>query len=331
MQFPQPITLARAAELLQCRYAGPADLPITGLNEIHRVQPGEVTFVDVPKYYDKALDSPATTILINQEVEVPPGKGLLITEQPFQVFNQLGEHFRPEPDVIAEGAPQLGPGVQMGRNVVIGKDVEIGAGTVIGHHVVIGSHVRIGAHCTLYPQVTINDHCYLGDHVCVNANTVIGSEAFYFKSYPDRKEKFITRGRVVIHDHVDIGSNCSIDRGVTADTGIGTYSKLDNLIQVGHDTTIGERCILAGQVGLAGVSQIGNDVVLQGKAVVVKDVTLGDGAVVNMASVVTRSLPGGKTYYGWMAQEARQTLREIAAVRRLPDLMRKLDKLLKNS
>ncbi len=329
MKFPHALTLAEVAEMLGCTFAGPANLPVTGLNEIHRVEPGEVTFVDIEKYYDKALNSPATIVLINQKITPPAGKGLLISDQPFQDFNRLGEWFRPESDLSFHSSPHLGEGAKLGKGVVCGDNVSIGEGSQIGHQVVIGSHVKIGAHCRIHPQVTIGDYSEIGDHVCINANTVIGGEAFYFKSYPDRKEKFITRGRVIIQDHVDIGSNCSIDRGVTADTVIGEYTKLDNLIQVGHDTQIGKRCILAGQTGIAGVSTIEDDVVLLGKVGVVKDVVIGQGAIINSASNIGKSVPPGKVYAGWFAQEASKTFREIVSLRKLPDLIGQLEQLLK--
>lgn len=326
MQLDTPFTLAEAADWLGCTFRGPAEHRITGLNEIHRVQPGDLTFVDVPKYYDKALHSAATTILIDQAVEVPLGKGLLISPQPFADFNRLGSRFRPQPQVAQAGQPQLGAGATLGEGVVCGEDVEIGAGTQIGHHVVIGSHVRIGANCTIYPHVTLNDHSHLGDHVCVNAGTVIGSEAFYFKSLPDRKEKFLSIGRTLIGDHVDIGANCSIDRGVTADTVIGPYTKLDNLVQIGHDTLIGARCILAGQVGIAGVTVIEDDVILWGQVGISKDLTIGRGAVIGAKSGVGKSLLGGQTYAGIHAVEIRQALREMAAVRRLPGFMARIER-----
>jgi len=329
MKFKTPLTLAEAADLLGCTFQGPADHLILGMNEIHRVESGDLTFVDVAKYYDKALHSAATTILIDQAVAVPAGKGLLVSPEPFVAFNRLGEKLQPQPAVALADEPRLGQGVQLGSHVVCGKDVEIGEGSQIGHHVVIGSHVRIGKHCTIYPNVTINDHSQLGDHVCINAGTVIGSEAFYFKSHPDRKEKFLSIGRTIIHDHVDIGANCSIDRGVTADTVIGPYTKLDNLVQIGHDTLIGARCILAGQVGIAGVTTIEDDVILWGQVGISKDLTIGKGAVIGAKSGIGKSLAGGKTYAGIHAVEIRQALREMAALRRLPDLLSRLERLLK--
>lgn len=331
MTFETPLTLAEAAQRLNCQYHGPADHSILGMNEIHRVSPGDLTFVDVPKYYDKALHSAATTILIDQVVPVPAGKALLVSAQPFADFNRLGQQIQPQPQVARAAVPTLGEDVQLGQNVVCGEDVVIGAGSRIGHNVVIGAHVRIGENCIIYPNVTINDHSHLGDDVCVNAGTVIGSEAFYFKSLPDRKEKFLSLGRTVIHDHVDIGANCTIDRGVTADTVIGPYTKLDNLVQVGHDTLIGARCILAGQVGIAGVTTIEDDVILWGQVGVSKDLTIGQGAVIGAKSGIGKSLPGNKTYAGIHAIEIRQALREMAAVRRLPDLLARLERLLKSS
>lgn len=328
MKFAEPISLSVLATRLGLSFRGNPDLKVTGINEIHRVVPGEVTFVDVEKYYRKALESPASVVIIDQEVPVPEGKGLLISDAPFQSFNQLGDMTRPAPQVARSAEPRLAEGVMVGNHVAFGEDVAVGSGTLIGHNVSIGSHVRIGANCVIYPGVYISDYTEIGDHVCINANTVVGGEAFYFKSYPDRKEKFITRGRVIIHDHVDIGSNCSIDRGVTADTVIGAYTKIDNLVQIGHDTQIGARCLLAGQTGIAGVSTIEDDVILLGKVGVVKDVTIGKRAVIQSASNVGKSLKGGQTYLGWMAQESTKTMREVVASRKLPELLRRLEGLL---
>jgi UDP-3-O-[3-hydroxymyristoyl] glucosamine N-acyltransferase len=329
MNLSSPLTLAETATLLGCEYVGPASHAITGLNEIHMVRPGDLTFVDVEKYYRKALESAATTILINQAVEPPPGKGLLISEQPFRDYNRLTNHFQPEQSVVAKGSPKLGPGVKLGEQVVMGEDVEIGEGTEIGHGVVIGSHVRIGKNCRIYPRVSINDHCFLGDEVCLNSGVVLGGEAFYFKSLPDRKHKLLTKGRVIIHDHVDIGANTTVDRGVSGDTIIGEYTKLDNLIQVAHDVQIGKRCVIAAQCGIAGCSVIEDDVVLLGQVGVIKEMHIGKGALVNSKSLVIQPLAGGKQYFGWVARETRQTMRELVATRKLPDLLKKIEGLLR--
>ncbi|MDX1909623.1 MAG: UDP-3-O-(3-hydroxymyristoyl)glucosamine N-acyltransferase [Bacteroidia bacterium] len=323
MKLSQSVSLREAALILGCRFVGDPDHLITGCNEIHRVEPGDMTFVDVEKYYQKALTSLATTVLINKETEVPVGKGLLISDNPFTDYNRFAAHFQPILPVTAEGQPFLGRNVSIGRNVVFGQDVVIGDDVTIGHNTVIGSGVSIGRGTILYPQVTIGDYTQIGEEVCIQAGSVIGGEAFYFKTRPWGREKLVTQGRVVIGSHVDIGAGCTIDRGVSADTIIGDWTKIDNLVQIGHDTVIGKRCLIAAQVGVAGVVNIEDDVILWGQVGVNKDLTIGKGAVLMGKTGVMSSLEGGKTYLGMIATEARQTLREVAALRRLPELLRK--------
>ena len=322
MKLNQSLQLTEAAEILGCRYIGDPNHLISGLNEIHCVEPGDLTFVDVKKYYNKALGSAATTILINQEVSPPAGKALIISDDPFRDYNRLTETLNPRVPLDVYGKPVLGEGVKMGQNIQVGNAVTIGDHTEIGHQVVIGSHVKIGKRCQIHPHVTIYDHTVIGDDVCINAGTVIGGEAFYFKSRPDRKDKMLSKGRVVIKDHVDIGANCTIDRGVSGDTIIGEWTKLDNLIQIGHDTQIGKRCIIASQVGIGGVTRIEDDVTLWGQVGITKDVVIGKGATLLAKTGVMSSLEGGKTYLGMIAAPHRQKLREISAARRLPELLK---------
>lgn len=327
MKLPAPITLAEAGQLLNCRFAGPPNHLITGINEIHKVEAGDLTFVDVEKYYGKALHSKATTILIDKEVEVPEGKGLLVSEDPFRDYNRLTEHFQPRKPLDTISEPVIGKEVKIGQYVVFGENVVIEDGVEIGHHCVIGSDVRIGKNSLIHANVTLYDQVQIGEEVVINSGTVIGSEAFYFKTRPRGRDKMLTKGRVVIHDHVDIGANCTIDRGVSGDTVIGEWTKIDNLVQIGHDTVIGKRCLLASQVGIAGVVTLEDDVILWGQVGVNKDLTIGQGAVLLGKTGVMSSLKGGTTYLGMIAHDARARLREEAALRKLPEIISKLEKL----
>ena len=323
MKFTKPITLKDAASLLSCSYKGPSDHLITGWNEIHMVGPGDITFVDVEKYFQKALTSNATTILINKEVDPPAGKGLLISDDPFRDFVLLAEKLLPSVSLAAKGTPETGKDVAIGEGVVFGEDVWVGEGTEIGHNVVVGSHVRIGKNCRIHPNVTLRDHVIIGDEVCINSGTVIGGEAFYFKGRATRRDKLVTKGRVVIGDHVDIGANCTIDRGVSGDTRIGDWTKIDNLVQIGHDTHVGRMCLIAAQAGISGVVTVEDHVTLWGQVGVNKDLTIGKGAVLLGKTGVMSSLEGGKTYLGMIATDYRQKLREVASLKQLPDLLRK--------
>ncbi|MEL7531077.1 MAG: UDP-3-O-(3-hydroxymyristoyl)glucosamine N-acyltransferase [Bacteroidota bacterium] len=326
MKLKNPVKLSHLAQILGCEFVGDADHMTSGINEIHKVETGDLTFVDIAKYYDKALKSAATTILINKSVEAPLGKGLLISDDPFRDYNRLTEHFQASLPLDLAGEPQLGQAVKLGLNVAFGEAVTIGDHSQIGHNCVIGSRVKMGKNCRIHPNVTIYEDTIIGDEVTINAGTVIGGEAFYFKARPYGRDKMLTKGRVVIGNHVDIGTNCSIDRGVSGDTEIGDWTKLDNLIQIGHDTVIGKRCLIASQVGIAGVVTVEDDVIMWGQVGVNKDLTIGKGAQLYGKTGVMSSLEGGKTYLGMVATEARQKLREIAAIHKLPDLIRKWDR-----
>lgn len=315
-------TLRQVSNLISATPVGPDDFPITGLNEIHDVEPGDLTFVDIEKYYKKALESAATVILINQEVEVPEGKAIIVSEDPFRDFNFLTDHFRPEFPLNVEEMPSIGQEVKMAESAVTGKSVTIGEGTQVAPGVVIRNNVRIGSHCFIHPNVTIYDHTVIGDHVTINAGAVIGGEAFYFKTRPESRDKMLTKGRVVIHDHVDIGANTTIDRGVTGDTIIGAWTKIDNLVQIGHDVKIGRRCTIASQVGIAGYVIVEDEVTLWGQVGVVKDLTIGKGATLMGKTGVMSSLEGGKTYLGMIASDVRSVLRETAAIKKLPEMIR---------
>jgi UDP-3-O-[3-hydroxymyristoyl] glucosamine N-acyltransferase len=331
MKFFQPIRLADAATLLGCRYAGPPDHLILGMNEIHRVEAGDLCFVDFHKYYDKALSSAATTILIDQEVEVPPGKGLLISSDPFRDFNAVAMHFQPRIPLDSAGEMTAREDVKIGRNVVFGEHVSLAPGVEIGHNCVIGNHVTIGEGTLVHANVTLYDYTTIGRACCINSGAVIGSEAFYFKKRPYGRDKMLSVGRVVIGDHVDIGANTTIDRGVSHDTIIGDYTKIDNLVQVGHDTVIGKRCVIAAQVGIAGVVQIEDDVSLWGQVGVSQDLTIGKGAVLMGKAGVMSDLEGGRIYGGTVADEFRNFLKKEAISRRLIDIMPKIEGLIRDN
>lgn len=309
----KPHKVAEIAAIINAKFIGDPEHSVTGLNEVHRVEHGDLMFVDHPKYYDKALQSAATTILINKEVECPGGKALIFSDDPFRDYNRLVNHFQPV-------NYSLQP---------VSNTAKIGEGTVLHPGVYLGNNVTIGNNCVLMPGVVVYDNCVIGNNVRIHANTVIGSDAFYYKKRADYFDKMISCGRVVIHDDVEIGASCSIDRGVSADTIIGKGTKLDNQIHLGHDTVVGEMCLFAAGVSIAGVTTIEDRVTLWGRVAITSDVVIGKGAVILGNSAVSKSLEGGKTYFGAPAEEARGKWRELAALRQLPELLSDLSKLRK--
>ncbi|WP_435625601.1 UDP-3-O-(3-hydroxymyristoyl)glucosamine N-acyltransferase [Flagellimonas sp.] len=310
MKFPKPQTLESIAALLGVDYVGPSDFPVLGMNEIHVVEEGDIVFVDHPKYYDKALQSKATIILINKQVDCPEGKALLISDDPFRDFNKLTLHFKPFQSSSAS----------------ISESAQIGKGTVIQPNVFVGNHVRIGENCLIHSNVSIYDHCIIGNNVTIHAGTVLGADAFYYKNRPEGFDKLISGGRVVIEDNVDIGASCTIDRGVTGDTTIKEGAKLDNQIQIGHDTVIGKKCLIASHTGIAGCTILEDEVTLWGQVGVISGITIGKKAVVLAQSGVGRSLEGGKTYFGSPAEEAREKMKQMAYIKQVPYLMEKFKK-----
>ena len=303
MKISTPITVAELAKFLNIPFKGNANLPVSGINEIHKVVPGDLTFVDLAKYYNKALNSAATTIIINKEVDFPEGKAILIAADPFAEYIKLVNHFK------KEEKPSL-------TNAFIkGEDVQIGEGTQIYPGVVIGSHVSIGKNCTIYPNAVLYDDTHIGDNVIIHANVVLGAHAFYYKGRGTHFDKMISCGRVIIENNVEIGAACTIDKGVSGDTIIGEGSKLDNHIHIGHGVVLGKCVLIAAQVGIGGKTIIEDNVVIWGQVGITKDVTIGKGAIILAQSGVGKSLEGGKVYFGSPAQENRKALKEMAFIR----------------
>jgi UDP-3-O-[3-hydroxymyristoyl] glucosamine N-acyltransferase len=311
MRFDKPIPLVEIAALIGADIAGNKEREATGINEIHKVEHGDLVFVDHPKYYRKCIDSAASFIIINATTEFPDEKTLLIVKDPFEAYQTIVKKYRPF-------QPAVKP---------VSDTADIGENTIVMPGAVIGNHVRIGRDSVIFPNVVIGDHCIVGDHVIIQAGTVIGSDAFYYNRKKDRPihyKKMLSCGRVVIENYVEIGAGCTIDRGVSGDTVIGAGTKMDNLVHIGHDTVVGKNCLFAAQVGIAGATEIGDEVILWGQAGVSKTLTIGKGAEVYAQSGVPASIEGGKKYFGSPVQEASVKMKELVWIKRIPQLWEKL-------
>ena len=305
MKFPRPYALIELSQFLNCDFIGRDDFPVLGMNEIHRVQNGELVFVDHSKYYDKALNSNASVILINKETPAPEGKALLISDDPFRDFNRLTDHFNPFQSSFKS----------------ISESALIGEGTIIQPNIFIGNNVKIGKNCIIHPNVSIYDNVCIGDQVTIQSGTVIGSNAFYYKKRTEAYDRLLSGGTVVIEDEVEIGANCTIDRGVSDITKIGKGSKLDNLIQIGHDTIIGKKCLIASQVGIAGCCIIEDEVIIWGQVGITSGVTIGEKAILAGQSGIRKSLEGNKTYAGAPAQDILTVQRKMIALDQLLSIL----------
>lgn len=300
--------MSEIAAIINCEFVGDASFPVEGMNEIHVVTPGDIVFVDHPKYYDKALQSAATIVLINKQVDCPEGKALLISDDPFRDFNKLTNHFRPF----------------QASNAAIAPSAKIGEGTVIQPNCFVGNQVTIGKNCIIHANVTIYDNCVIGDNVIIQSGTILGADAFYYKKRPEGFDQLLSGGRVVIEDNVGIGALCTIDKGVTGDTTIGAGTKIDNQVHVGHDTIIGKKCLIAAQTGIAGCVVIEDEVTLWGQVGTTSGITIGSKAVVMGQTGVTKSIDGGKTYFGTPIEESREKLKQLANIKRIPEILNKL-------
>src|SRR5215203_804664 len=307
MRLNKPVPVKWIADFIGAEIAGNSNATATGINEIHKVEKGDIVFVDHPKYYDTCINSAATIIIINKKTEYPDGKTLLIVDDPFEAYLKLVDHFRP----FTPSSKNISDSAAIGKN------------TVIMPNSFIGNHVIIGNDCIIHPNVCILDHCIVGNNVIIQAGTVIGSDAFYYNKKTNRDihyKKMNSCGRVVLEDFVEIGANCTIDRGVSGDTVIGAGTKIDNLVHIGHDTVVGKNCLFAAQVGVAGATTIEDEVILWGQVGVNKTLTIGRGTEVFAQSGVGHNLTAGRKYFGSPAEDAMNKKKEFVWIKRIPEL-----------
>jgi UDP-3-O-[3-hydroxymyristoyl] glucosamine N-acyltransferase len=312
MKFPEPQRIKDIAAFIGAEVVGNTELFILGMNELNVIQEGDMGFVDHPKYYDKTINSQASAIIINKKVSCPVGKALLISKDPFGDFNKITSRFSNRKSPI--------PTLSISRSAYFGKN------THIMPHVFIGEDVKIGDNCIIHPNVSIYDNCIIGNNVILHSGVVIGADAFYYKKGHVGYERLLSVGTVIIEDNVEIGALSSIDRGVTGQTVIGNGTKIDNHVQVGHDTKVGRNCLFASQVGISGACIIEDDVILWGQVGVPSKIRIGKGAVLLGQSAPVKDVEGGKTYFGSPAEESRKKFRELAALRTLPEIIGRFKK-----
>ena len=299
MTFRQPQKLKTISDLIGAKMIGDENFQVLGTNEIHRVKDGEIVFVNHPKYYDKALNSAATIILIDKEVDCPEGKALLVSDDPFRDFNKINTHFTR----ISNFTEEI-------------HGLEIGEGTRIHSTAVLGSNVKIGNNCHIFPNVVIGDRTVIGDNVIIQSGTILGGDAFYYRKLNGNFDRLISVGNVVIENNVEIGNNCTIDRGVTDSTVIGEGSVLDNQIQIGHDTVIGKKCLIASLVGIAGCCNIEDEVTIWGQVGMASGVRVESGTVLLGKTGVNKDLKKG-TYFGQLAEEFKDYLKKEIKLKKL--------------
>lgn len=312
MDFPTPIHIKEIASWIEASIFGNEKLVLKGVNEIHKVQEWDITFVDHPKYYNASLQSKASAIIVPSLMECPPGKALLVVDKPFLAYENIVNRFRP---VTA-------------LNTAVQKNSEIDETAIIEPGAIIGQNVRIGRLCHIQSGAVIRPFSYLGERVIVQSGAIIGAPAFYFKKWPEAYQAWTSCGRVIIEDDVWIGAGTTIAQGVSGDTIIGAGTKIDCQVMIGHGVVIGKNCLLAAQVGIAGKTVLGDWCVVYGQAGITQNLRLGDRTIVYAQSGVMKDLEGGHSYFGSPADETRTKFKEMTALKNIAAnfIMRKDDK-----
>jgi len=332
------VRLGQIARLIGAEIpAGTEDVEISGVGSIEEAGARDVSFLANPKYAGRLGKTRAAAVIVPEGVDVPAASVPLVTDEPYFAFLKVLEFFDTRlPSDIAEGIDSraaVHPGARLGKDVsigpfaVVGEGVEIGDGTIIGPCSVVLKNTTIGKGCVIYPNVTIMDGCEIGDGVILHSGVVVGSDGFGFVPRGGRLHKIPQTGTVKIEDDVEIQACTCIDRAAFGVTVIGKGSKLDNLVQVGHNVRIGPGTVIASQTGISGSTSIGGGVRVGGQAGFAGHLKVGDGVSVGARSGVTKDVSPGKTVSGFPARKHSRELRVEAALQELPELVKKVREL----
>ena len=326
--------LGELASRLGADLRGNAELEVTGVRGIEDAGPSEITFVANPRYSSLARTTQAAAVLVDPEFQEIPAATLRI-KNPYLAFSRALAIFY-QPPAYAPGihstaaidpTAEIGEGAHIGAYVVVGPHVSLGPNATLLPHVVLYPGVRAGSHFFAHAHAVVRENCILGDHVTLENGAIIGADGFGFaKDEMGRWEKIPQSGPVRIGNRVDVQANACIDRATVGATEIGDGTKVDNLVQVGHGSRVGENTLLCGQVGLAGSSVIGNNVILAGQSAVAGHCSIGDGAILTAQSAVSHDVAPGKMVSGSPGFDNRVWLRAVTIFQRLPELLKRLDR-----
>jgi len=328
-------TLGEIARLVDGEVVGDGSLVITGLCGIKEAKKGDLTFVENPKYFSLARKTKASAIITSRDISKFE-KPIIRTDNPSLAFakvvsliyddstlNFKGIH----PTALIAQDAHIGKDVYIGPYVVIESQAMVGDKTIIHSGAYVGRQTIIGEKCLIYPNTTIRERITIGNHVVIHCGAVIGSDGFGFTNVQGAYEKVPQVGTVVIEDDVEIGANVTIDRARFDKTFVGRGTKIDNLVQIGHNVIIGENCIIVAQVGISGSVTIGKGVILAGQAGIVGHLTIGEGVVVASQSAVTKSVPPFTKVWGCPAKPYDIAKRVNASLQRLPHYVKTIQEL----
>ena len=326
-----PFTTAEIAKLLAGEVLGDVNATLTGFATADAAKPGDLTFAENEEFFAAAENSPATAVIADARF-TSTKKIVIRVTQPRVAFAKAIAVFFPEPKlpagihstaVVAKSA-QVDPTVHIGPHCLVGERVKLGANVVLQSGNSVGNDAVLGDDVNLFPNVTIYQRTQIGKRVRIHAGAVIGSDGFGYVLDGGIHRKVLQIGNVVIGDDVEIGANVTVDRGALGSTVIGKGTKIDNLVQVAHNVQIGEHSIIISQVGIAGSTKIGNYVVLAGQAGLAGHLKIGNQAIVAAQAGVMTDIPDGGKWFGSPAQPDKEFKRQVVALRRLPDLLKKI-------
>jgi UDP-3-O-[3-hydroxymyristoyl] glucosamine N-acyltransferase len=311
---------------------------VTGIATLTEAGPAELSFLGSDAYLKQFATTKAAAVIVQKRVKLPRESAtpVFVVDDADLAIAKILETFAPpvprppagrDHSARIDASASIDAGAAIGPNVVIGRRSTIGPGTIVHANVVIGDDVTIGQGCEIFPAVVVRERVTIGQRVIIHAGSIVGSDGFGYRWDGTRHVKVPQIGTVIIEDDVEIGSCVCIDRAKFSTTRIGRGTKIDNLVQVGHNVQVGPHCIIVGQVGLAGSVTLGTGVVLGGQSAVRDHITMGDGSMVAACSGVAEDVDPKMIVSGLPALPHRQSLREQAALRRLPDLVAQIRKL----
>jgi UDP-3-O-[3-hydroxymyristoyl] glucosamine N-acyltransferase len=329
-------TVGQLAALIEGAVEGDADITIRGISNIEDAQDGDITFAENEKLLSTAGRSRASAVIAPASgTFASAGKPLIRVKNPRFAFAQALRIFAPEPKVYKGIHPTaiLGDGVALGRNAsvhamaVIGDNVRMGENCVVYPFAYLGDNVTLGENCVVYPHVVLHDNTEIGNAVVIHSGSVLGTDGFGYMFIENRHHKIPQIGRVIVEDDVEIGANVTIDKARTGSTRIGAGSKIDNMVHIGHNVTVGKNCVIVAQVGIGGSVDIGDGVILAGQVAVKDHVTIGDGTIVCAKSGVIGDLPRGSFVTGHFARPHKEEMRALAVHARLPEMLNRIKEL----
>lgn len=316
-------------EILNGEIIGNTNHKITAPEQLEDAKTSEISFIGHKKYEKFWVTSNASAAIVNEDIAIEPGenKAFIKVKNADLAMSQVLALFAPPSPVFNTNIHQnavidvtaiIGNNAKIGAGVYIGLNVKIGDNVTIYPNVTILDECTIGNNCTIWPGAVIRERCHLGNDCIIHPNATIGADGFGFRPDPEKGLVKIPQiGNVIIGNNVEIGANSSVDRGKFSSTILGDGCKIDNLVQIGHNSKLGKFCIMAGNSGLAGSVTLGNGVVIGGSASIKDHTTIGDGAMVGAGSGVTGDIPAGKVMLGYPAVEARDALKQWAILKRL--------------